>query len=54
MPIVIPRNGELKPPAETVTQEMRDALWAAFVGSWLDKHPEEFSQMISQPEAQSA
>lgn len=54
MPIVIPRNGEPKPPAETVTQEMRDALWAAFVTSWLDNHPEEFAQMIREPEAQSA
>ena len=54
MPIVIPRDGELKPPSETVTQEMRDALWAAFVGSWLDKNAERFAQMVSQPEQKTA
>lgn len=55
MPIVIARNGELDPKTvPTVTQEQRDALWAAFVTSWLAKHPEQFAQMVNQPEQQSA
>ena len=54
MPIVIPRNGELKSPAETVTQEMRDALWAAFVGNWLDKNQQQFSEMLAEPEKAGA
>lgn len=54
MPIVIPRNGELKPPSEQVTQEMRDALWYAFVGSWLENNKDEFAQLLADPEKQSA
>ena len=49
MPIVITRTGELCQQAPTISQEQRDALWAAFVTSWLDKHPEEFRQMLDQP-----
>ena len=49
MPIVIPRNGELDSQAPAVPQELRDRLWAAFVTSWLDKHPEEFQTMLAQP-----
>ena len=54
MPIVIARTGDLNPKVPQVTQEQRDALWAAFVTSWLDNHPDEFSQMLSEPEQQSA
>lgn len=54
MPIVIARTGELNPKVPQITQEQRDALWAAFVTSWLDKNQEQFAQMISQPETQSA
>ena len=54
MPIVISRTGELNTRATQVTQEQRDALWAAFVTSWLDKHPDEFSQMLNQPEKVNA
>lgn len=54
MAIVIARTGELNPRVTQVTQEQRDALWAAFVTSWLDKHPEEFSEMLNRPEEQSA
>ena len=54
MAITIARTGELNPRVDPITQEQRDALWAAFVTSWLDKHPEEFSQMVSEPEKQSA
>ena len=54
MPIVISRTGELDPKAPPITQEQRDALWAAFVTSWLDKHNQEFAQMVSQPEKASA
>lgn len=54
MPITISRTGELNPKVPQVTQEQRDALWAAFVTSWLDKHPQEFAQMVSQPEEASA
>ena len=49
MPIVITRTGELCQQAPTISQEQRDALWAAFVTSWLDKHPEEFQQMLGPP-----
>ena len=55
MPIVISRTGELNAKVvPSITQEQRDALWAAFVTSWLDKHSEEFSQMVSDPEKQPA
>lgn len=54
MAIVIARTGELNPRVAPVTPEQRDALWAAFVTSWLDKHQEEFSEMLNQPEDQSA
>lgn len=53
MPIVIARTGELNPKVPQITQEQREALWAAFVTSWLDKNQEQFAQMISQPETQS-
>lgn len=49
MPIVISRVGGLNPRTTPISQEQRDALWAAFVTSWLDKHPEEFRQMLDQP-----
>ena len=54
MAIVISRNGEMNPQIPTVTQEQRDALWAAFVTSWLDKHQGEFSQMLSDAQAAKA
>ena len=50
MAIVISRNGELNASLPTVTQEQKDALWAAFVTSWLDKHPDKFSQILSEPQ----
>ena len=51
MAIVISREGELNPRSTPISQEQRDALWAAFVTSWLDKHPDEFRDMVAQPEA---
>ncbi len=54
MPIVIARTGELNAKAPQVTQEQRDALWAAFVTNWLDANREQFAQAVSQPEDQSA
>lgn len=55
MPIVISRTGELNPKVTpSVTQEQRDALWYAFVGSWLEKNQEKFAQMISEPEKESS
>jgi hypothetical protein len=54
MPIVISRTGELNAKAPQITQEQRDALWAAFVTSWLDRNAEQFAQMVSQSEDQSA
>lgn len=55
MPIVISRTGELNAKVvPSVTQEQRDALWAAFVTSWLDKHSDKFSKMLSEPDQQSA
>ena len=50
MAIVISRTGELNARVPTVTQEQRDALWAAFVTSWLDRHPEEFAKLASEPQ----
>lgn len=50
MPIVTTRTGEICQQAPIIFQEQRDALWAAFVTSWLDKHPEEFRQMLDQPD----
>ena len=54
MAIVITREGELNPRTTQISQEQRDALWAAFVTSWLDKHPEEFREMVAKPERVSA
>lgn len=51
MAIVISRDGDLNLRTSEVSQEQRDALWAAFVTSWLDKHPEEFRDMVTQPAA---
>ena len=47
MPTVIARTGEPNPEVPQVTQEQRDALWYDFVGSWIEKHPEEFRDMIA-------
>ena len=50
MPIVIPRTGDLdSKTTPAVPQEMQDALWAAFVTSWLDKHTDEFAGMLADP-----
>ena len=50
MPIVISRNEEQAPGPYVISQEQREALWAAFVTSWLDKNAEQFAQMLSQSE----
>lgn len=54
MPIVISRTGELNPRVAPVSQEQRDALWAAFVTSWLDKNQEKFAEMLNRPESEPA
>ena len=54
MPIVIARTGELNPKVPQVTQEQRDALWAAFVTTWLDRNQEQFSELLNQPEPSPA
>lgn len=54
MAIVISRDGDLNPRSAPISQEQRDALWAAFVTSWLDKHPEEFREMVAKPDLASA
>lgn len=54
MPIVISRTGDLNAKVAPITQEQRDALWAAFVTSWVDKHQEEFQAMLSKTEDKSA
>lgn len=54
MPIVISRTGELNAKVPQVTQEQRDALWYAFVGSWVEKNQERFAQMLSEPETETA
>lgn len=53
MAIVISREGDLNARVQPISQEQRDVLWAAFVTSWLDKHPEEFRDMVAQPVAQT-
>ena len=53
MPIVISRDGELNLRAPVVTPEQREAIWAAFVTSWLEKHPEEFQAALAQPAGQT-
>ena len=47
MPIIVTRTGELCQQVPTISQEQRDALWAAFVTSWLDKHPDKFREMVT-------
>lgn len=47
MPIVIARTGDSNPQYTPITQEQRNALWYALIGSWIDKHPEEFREMIA-------
>lgn len=55
MPIVISRTGELNAKVvPSVTQEQRDALWAAFVTSWLDKNQDKFAEMLNKPESEPA
>lgn len=54
MAIVISRSGDVKPRSTSISQEQRDALWAAFVTSWLDKHQDDFQAMLSKPEDKSA
>ena len=54
MPIVISRTGELNPRVAPVSQEQRDALWAAFVTSWLDKNQDKFAEMLNKPESEPA
>jgi hypothetical protein len=54
MPIVISRTGELNMQAPSITQDQRDALWAAFVTNWLDQNQQQFSEMLTEPEKASA
>lgn len=51
MPIVIPRNGDIDLNACAVTQSQRDALWAAFVTSWLNKNQDSFAEMLAEKPA---
>jgi hypothetical protein len=50
MAIVISRNGDLDMKVPAISQEQRDALWAAFVTSWLDRNQEQFAELLNQPE----
>ena len=54
MAIVISRNGDLDMKVPSITQEQRDALWAAFVTTWLDRNQEQFSELLNQPEPSPA
>lgn len=51
MPIVISRSGELNTRVAPISQEQRDALWAAFVTSWVKQNEEQFAEMLSKPES---
>ena len=53
MAIIISREGEMNLRAPAVTQEQREAIWAAFVTSWLENHPEEFQAALAQPAGQN-
>ena len=53
MAIVISRDGDLNLRTTEVSQEQRDALWYAFVTSWLEKNQEEFRDMVAQPAGQT-
>lgn len=50
MPIVIARTGEVTPKVSTISQDQREALWAAIVKNWTEKHPEEFQAMLAAPQ----
>ena len=54
MAIVISRDGELNPRTTEISQEQREALWAAFVTSWLNKNEEQFRAMLQDGEPVSA
>lgn len=54
MAIVISRTGDLDPKTIAITQEQRDALWAAFVTHWVDKHQDEFREVLTKTEVKSA
>lgn len=54
MPIVISRTGDLSSQQPSVTPEQREALWAAFVTSWLDKNQDRFQAMLAAEEVASA
>lgn len=47
MPIVIARTGDSNPQYTPITQEQREALWAAFVTGWVKKNEDKFAEMIA-------
>lgn len=53
MPIVIPRTGDTAPKISAISQEQRDALWAAIVKNWTERNPELFKELISAPAGKS-
>lgn len=54
MAIVISRTGDLTPQTMAITQEQRDALWAAFVTHWVDNHQDEVREILTKTETKSA
>ena len=46
MKIVISRDGDLNVRTAEVPQEQKDALWAAFVTSWVEKNQDQFLAML--------
>jgi hypothetical protein len=54
MPIVISRTGNLNVQAAPITQDQRDALWAAFVTNWLNNNQQQFSEMLAKTEKPGA
>lgn len=50
MPIVVARTGDIAPKTTPIPQEQREALWAAIVKNWTEKHPEEFQSMLTAPQ----
>lgn len=54
MAIVIARDGDLAARSHPVSQEQRDALWAAFVTSWLERQEETFRTALQAEEPRTA
>ena len=47
MPIIIPREGVIPPPAAPpLTQEQKDKIWEAIIKNWAQAHPEAIKNLV--------